>query len=226
MSGRLRADRPAQYAELHCLSNFTFLRGASHPQELVERRPSSVTARSPSPTNVPSPVSCGPTWRRRLRAEAPHRRGVPPRMRAAVRGARHRPARLRAAVPPHQPRAPRGRKGQYSLTRADRGGAGLEQCFILWLPGATPERQEAGGWLAAMLSGTRVRIAVELLCEGTDRGASRLLADASAGSCSCRSSPAAMSTCIRATAAACRTRSRDPSRCPDRGSRLASVSQR
>jgi error-prone DNA polymerase len=26
-----------EYAELHCLSNFSFLRGASHPQELVER---------------------------------------------------------------------------------------------------------------------------------------------------------------------------------------------
>jgi error-prone DNA polymerase len=26
-----------RYAELHCLSNFTFLRGASHPEELVER---------------------------------------------------------------------------------------------------------------------------------------------------------------------------------------------
>src|SRR5260221_2160916 len=25
------------YAELHCLSNFTFLRGASHPEELVKR---------------------------------------------------------------------------------------------------------------------------------------------------------------------------------------------
>ena len=25
------------YAELHCLSNFTFLRGASHPEELVAR---------------------------------------------------------------------------------------------------------------------------------------------------------------------------------------------
>ena len=25
------------YAELHCLSNFSFLRGASHPHELVER---------------------------------------------------------------------------------------------------------------------------------------------------------------------------------------------
>ena len=28
-----RAD--VEYAELHCLSNFSFLRGASHPQELV-----------------------------------------------------------------------------------------------------------------------------------------------------------------------------------------------
>ena len=25
------------YAELHCISNFTFLRGASHPHELVKR---------------------------------------------------------------------------------------------------------------------------------------------------------------------------------------------
>src|SRR5687768_12920030 len=30
------ASLPA-YAELHCLSNFSFLRGASHPEELVER---------------------------------------------------------------------------------------------------------------------------------------------------------------------------------------------
>ena len=37
---RIRMSRsrvlPA-YAELHCLSNFTFLRGASHPHELVEQ---------------------------------------------------------------------------------------------------------------------------------------------------------------------------------------------
>jgi error-prone DNA polymerase len=30
-------DSPPGYAELHCLSNFSFLRGASHPHELVER---------------------------------------------------------------------------------------------------------------------------------------------------------------------------------------------
>ena len=27
----------SRYAELHCLSNFTFLRGASHPEEQVEQ---------------------------------------------------------------------------------------------------------------------------------------------------------------------------------------------
>jgi error-prone DNA polymerase len=30
-------DSLPAYAELHCLSNFSFLRGASHPEELVER---------------------------------------------------------------------------------------------------------------------------------------------------------------------------------------------
>src|SRR5471032_790242 len=33
----LPADAPPAYAELHCLSNFSFLRGASHPDELVGR---------------------------------------------------------------------------------------------------------------------------------------------------------------------------------------------
>lgn len=31
------ASHSSHYAELHCLSNFSFLRGASHPEELVER---------------------------------------------------------------------------------------------------------------------------------------------------------------------------------------------
>ncbi|HVO88308.1 MAG TPA: error-prone DNA polymerase [Casimicrobiaceae bacterium] len=33
----MSADLLPAYAELHCLSNFSFLRGASHPEELVER---------------------------------------------------------------------------------------------------------------------------------------------------------------------------------------------
>src|SRR6476659_3323013 len=35
-TGSCMASLP-EYAELHCLSNFSFLRGASHPEELVER---------------------------------------------------------------------------------------------------------------------------------------------------------------------------------------------
>ncbi|MDH3327019.1 MAG: PHP domain-containing protein, partial [Gammaproteobacteria bacterium] len=31
------SETDVKYAELHCLSNFTFLRGASHPEELVEK---------------------------------------------------------------------------------------------------------------------------------------------------------------------------------------------
>ena len=30
------AETASNYAELHALSNFTFLRGASHPEELVQ----------------------------------------------------------------------------------------------------------------------------------------------------------------------------------------------
>ena len=58
-------------------------------------------------------------------------------------------------------------KGEYSLTRADLEACGLEQCFILWLPGSAPQEEEVA-WLAARF-GPRVRIAVELLCEGSDR---------------------------------------------------------
>ena len=36
MSMSTTPPQPA-YAELHCISNFTFLRGASHPHELVEQ---------------------------------------------------------------------------------------------------------------------------------------------------------------------------------------------
>ena len=32
-----RMTTACQYAELHAISNFTFLRGASHPEELVAR---------------------------------------------------------------------------------------------------------------------------------------------------------------------------------------------
>ena len=46
------------YAELHCRSNFSFLTGASHPEELVGARRRWATARWRSPTNVRWPAWC------------------------------------------------------------------------------------------------------------------------------------------------------------------------
>jgi len=40
------------YAELHCLSSFSFLRGASQPGELVARAAQLGMPRSHSPTNA------------------------------------------------------------------------------------------------------------------------------------------------------------------------------
>ena len=44
---------PCSYAELHCVTNFTFQRGASHPDELVARAAEPTSARSLIPTSRP-----------------------------------------------------------------------------------------------------------------------------------------------------------------------------
>ena len=159
---------PSRYAELHCVTNFTFLRGASHPQEMVEQAAllgytalaitdecsvAGVVRAHMAAKGKPLKLLIGAEFRLqcslRLVALAIDRRGYGRLCRVITRG-------RRAAV-----------KGEYSLTRADLEECGLEQCFILWLPGASPREEEAS-WLAACF-GQRVRIAVELLCEGADR---------------------------------------------------------
>ena len=158
-----------KYAELHCVTNFTFLRGASHPQEMVEQAAllgytalaitdecsvAGVVRAHMAAKGKPLKLLIGAEFRLqcglRLVALAIDRRGYGRLCRVITRG-------RRAAV-----------KGEYSLTRADLEECGLEQCFILWLPGAPP-REEEVSWLAACFGGQRVRIAVELLCEGADR---------------------------------------------------------
>ena len=171
---------PSRYAELHCVTNFTFLRGASHPQEMVEQAAllgytalaitdecsvAGVVRAHMAAKGKPLKLLIGAEFRLecglRFVALAIDRRGYGRLCRLITRG-------RRAAV-----------KGEYSLTRADLEACGLEQCFILWLPGASPPgissitarsqpREEEAAWLAAHF-GQRLRIAVELLCEGADR---------------------------------------------------------
>jgi error-prone DNA polymerase len=169
-----------RYAELHCLSNFTFLRGASHPHELVER----ADALGYSALALTDECSVAGVVRAHMAAR--NRRlqlivgaefrlvcGLKLAALAIDRGGYGRLCRLitrarRAAV-----------KGQYTLTRADLEAAAPEGCFILWLPGPQIEAGEAR-WLAERFPG-KLRIAVELLRGGEDGARLARLASLGAG---------------------------------------------
>ena len=158
---------PPAYAELHCLSNFSFLRGASHPHELVaqavalgyralaltdECSVAGVVRAHMAAKEQPLKLIIGAEFRLscglKFVALAIDRRGYGALCRLITRG-------RRAA-----------QKGSYHLTRADVADGAPEHCFILWVPGAVPCAEELE-WLAARFP-QQLRIAVELLREGED----------------------------------------------------------
>jgi error-prone DNA polymerase len=155
------------YAELHCLSNFTFLRGASHPHELVEQA-DALGYRALAITD-----ECSVAGAVRAHMAAKNRRlkliiGAELRLSCGLKLValaidRHGYGRLCRLITRGRRAA---RKGQYALTRADLEEVNPEQCFILWLPAARPRSEELL-WLCGRFPG-RVRIAVELLREGAD----------------------------------------------------------
>jgi len=155
------------YAELHTLSNFTFLRGASHPAELVARarelgyRALAITDECSLAGVVRAhmaakehglPLVVGAEFRLgdglRFVALATDRQGYGALSSFITRG-------RRAAD-----------KGSYLLTRADLEDA-LDRCLLLWLPGQLPDAAE-GRWLRERFAG-RLWLAVELLTSGNDR---------------------------------------------------------
>ena len=82
------------YAELHCLSNFSFLRGASHPEELVER----AQALGYAALAITDECSLAGVVRAHLAAKergaaAHHRQRIHARRRHEARAARDRPRR-------------------------------------------------------------------------------------------------------------------------------------
>ncbi len=156
----------AQYAELHCLSNFTFLRGASHPQELIAQ------AADLGYTALALTDECSLSGVVRAHVAAKERGlaliiGAEFRLECGLRLValatdRHGYGRLCRLVTLGRRAAP---KGGYHLTRHDVG-ATLEHCLLLWLPGETPRAEEAH-WLAAGFP-AQAWIAVELLRDGAD----------------------------------------------------------
>jgi error-prone DNA polymerase len=182
-------DESPQYAELHCLSNFSFLRGASHAEELVSQaKELGYTAlaitdecsfagvvRAHSATKKIAGIKlligaefaldCG----LRFVAIARNRAGYGRLSRLITRGRR------------------RAQKGHYSLARADVeefiGNHAVPRAdedvaagtLLLWLPPfeasagvAANDAQGQGEWLRAQFAG-RAWLAVELLRDGRDR---------------------------------------------------------
>ncbi len=176
MSAALRVhgghrSAPRVYAELHALSNFSFLRGASHPEELVEQAKhlnyralaltdecslagvvrAHVAAKEHGlPLIIGSELTCLEPLK--LIALATDRASYGALCRLITRA-------RRANV-----------KGRYALERSHLENA-LEGCLIIWLPGAQrheAQRYEADGrWLRERFEG-RLWIGVELLTGGLD----------------------------------------------------------
>jgi error-prone DNA polymerase len=158
-----------EYAELHCLSNFTFLRGASHPEELVER------AAELGYAGLALTDECSIAGVVRAHAAA---RG---RATKLVVGSEFASIEGLNVVILAPDRAAYGAlcnlisqarlattKGKYRIGRDDiaRCLAG-SACLVLWLPGEHPDF-EAGAWLNERFGG-RVWLAVELSANGRDR---------------------------------------------------------
>jgi len=155
------------YCELHALSNFTFLRGASHPEELVARAVElgySALALTDE-CSVAGVVRAHQAAKKAalqfiVGSEFTLADGLRLILLASDRASYGRLCRL----------ITRGRraaeKGSYRLTREDLAAADLSGCLALWLPGTQPNASD-GEWFGTLFP-DRAWLAVELLREGDD----------------------------------------------------------
>jgi error-prone DNA polymerase len=156
------------YSELHCLSNFTFLRGASHPEELVER----AAALGYSALAITDECSVAGAVRAHLAAKECGLHlivGAEFRLDDGLRFVllatnRNGYGNLAELITAGRRAA---EKGAYRLTRADLE-RGVADCLALWLPGEPPQPDDAR-WLAVRFPDA-TWIAVELLRGPDDAG--------------------------------------------------------
>ncbi|HEY7238107.1 MAG TPA: PHP domain-containing protein, partial [Burkholderiales bacterium] len=167
-----------EYAELHCLSNFSFLRGASHPEELVERA-AALGYRALAITDECSLAGA-------VRAhQAAKERGL-----KLILGTEivFEKTRLVLLAPDRKAYGTisslitlgrrRGKKGRYSLSRGDLEPLAGSGALALWIPG---EDSDAAGWLSRLFEGN-AWIAAELHCGPNDHAKLSSLKELSAKS--------------------------------------------
>ena len=154
------------YAELHCISNFTFLRGASHPHELVERAielgytalaitdecsMAGVVRAHEAAKDSGLKLIIGSEFRT---SDGLHLVLLAPTQRAY--------AQICAVITAARIDSP---KGEYRLSRADLE-VDLSECLALWIPGDEIRTSQAG-WLRGKFP-QRCWIAVELHRQADD----------------------------------------------------------
>ena len=152
------------YAELHCISNFTFLRGAAHPEELVKR----AAELGYEAIAITDECSVAGVVRAHIAARQAHIRLIigsefrlQDGLHLVVLAANRRGYAQLCGLITRGRRA--AAKGEYSLCRDDLA-KGLEDCLVLWIPGDWPDEADADE-LQALFVG-RVWLAVALLGEG------------------------------------------------------------
>jgi len=153
------------YAELHCLSNFSFLRGASHPEELVER----AVAQGYGGLALTDECSLAGVVRAHRAAKAAGLKFIVGSEMTTADGLklvflacnRHGYGNLSALITLARRRA---EKGAYTVQRNDleavSPSGAVPDCLVLWVPGESSSADD-GRWLAERFPG-RCRIAVEL----------------------------------------------------------------
>ncbi|MFQ5981768.1 MAG: error-prone DNA polymerase, partial [Woeseiaceae bacterium] len=157
------------YAELHALSNFTFLRGASHPEELVETAAAlgysalAITDECAVSGIVRAHVAAKATGLRKLIIGTELRLDTGLKLVALARS-RAGYARLCRLITDGRRAA---EKGSYSLSPDDFAD-GLPDCLLLWIPDHRLTLKREHRWIGEAFGG-RLWIAVELLADGLER---------------------------------------------------------
>jgi error-prone DNA polymerase len=158
--------KSSTYAELHCLSNYTFLRGASHPEELVCR------AKELGYSALAITDECSVAGVVRAHAAAREHQlqliigsefRLEENLHLVVLACNRQGYGSLCSLISQGRRA--ADKGSYCLQRSALSQ--LRDCLLIWLPGGVTD-DDNGAWLARRFPG-KVWLGVELLADGRHR---------------------------------------------------------
>ncbi|NNL55261.1 MAG: error-prone DNA polymerase, partial [Woeseia sp.] len=164
------------YAELHALSNFTFLRGAAHPEELVETAAElgysalAITDEC-SISGIVRAHTAAKTCGLKLLIGAEFVLDDGLKLVALVQNRQGYAALCRLITTGRRA----AEKGSYRLTKSDFGD-GLPHCLLLWIPDNRLRLAPHQQWVRDTFAG-RLWIAVELHADGLERARLNRLQD-------------------------------------------------